>query len=102
MGKIYRKPENSSSSKQKKYKDFESFTESYRKISPYVNIGLVMAGSVLFFVWLGVTLDNRWATHPWMTVIGAGLGIFTGFYHFFKTIQSEEKKSQRLSDDQKR
>lgn len=94
MRKIYRKAPNSLSSPEKKIKNIESFAESYRKIAPYLNIGLVMAGSVIFFVWLGITLDNHWGTYPWLTVVGAFLGIFTGFYHFIKTIQSEEKKNE--------
>ncbi len=92
MGKIYRKTPNNLTSPEKKLKNIESFAESYRKIAPYLNIGLVMAGSVIFFVWLGITLDNHWKTYPWLTVAGAFFGIFTGFYHFIKTIQSEEKK----------
>jgi F0F1-type ATP synthase assembly protein I len=59
-----------------------------------LNIGFVLAGSVLLFTWLGVTLDKHWSTHPWLTVVGAFLGIFTGFYHFIKTILNEQKKQQ--------
>jgi len=73
----------------------DSLPAAYRKLAPYLNIGFVLAGSVLFFTWLGFTLDKRWSTQPWLTVLGAFLGIFTGFYHFIKIILVEEKKDQK-------
>lgn len=92
MPRIQRKLLNNSSPENGENHKSDSLPTAYRRVAPYLNIGFVLAGSVLFFTWLGFTLDKRWATRPWLTVLGAFLGIFTGFYHFIKIIQSEEKK----------
>jgi F0F1-type ATP synthase assembly protein I len=94
VARIPRKSLNNSSLENTENKKSDSLPAAYRKITPYLNIGLVLAGSVLFFTWLGFTLDKHWSTRPWLTVIGAFLGIFTGFYHFIKIILNEERKGQ--------
>ncbi len=73
-------------------KDSGSLAETYRKLAPYLNIGYVWAISVIAFTLLGVYLDNRWQTKPWLTLAGALLGIFSGFYHLIKTVIQEDKK----------
>jgi len=96
--RIHRKSINNYSPGNGNKHDSESLPEAYRRAGPYLNIGFVLAGSVLLFTWLGITLDHRWSTQPWLTVVGAFFGIFTGFYHFFKTIMSEQKKQQNQLD----
>lgn len=77
--------------------NIESLVEAYRKAGPYLNIGLVWALAVLFFTWLGIELDKKLNTVPWLTVSGALLGIATGFYHFIKTVMNEDKKNRKSS-----
>jgi len=67
----------------------ENLSEAYRKVGPYLNIGVVWMASVLFFTWIGITLDTKLDTKPWLTLTGAILGIVTGFYHFIKTVLSQ-------------
>jgi F0F1-type ATP synthase assembly protein I len=95
VARIPRKSLNNFSPENPENQKSESLPAAYRKIAPYLNIGMVLAGSVLFFTWLGFILDKHWSTRPWLTVVGAFLGIFTGFYHFIKIILSEEKKDQK-------
>src|SRR5512137_2817119 len=76
VGRIQRNLQNNSSPENSEYQKSDSLSAAYRKIGPYMNIGFVLAGSVLFFTWLGFTLDKHWSTHPWLTVVGAFLGIF--------------------------
>ncbi len=71
-------------------KHSENLAEAYRKVGPYLNIGVVWMASVLIFTWIGITLDKKWDTKPWLTLTGAILGIITGFYHFIKTVLSQK------------
>ncbi|MCD6507645.1 AtpZ/AtpI family protein [Candidatus Poribacteria bacterium] len=38
----------------------------------------------------GIYLDRRFGTHPWLTLLGAMLGIFVGFAGLYGTFRSEE------------
>ncbi len=73
-----------------------SLMQAYRELSPYLNLGYVFLGAVLFFTWVGWMLDNLWNTRPWLTLVGALIGIFGGFYHFFKTVlRSSDQNEQQ-------
>jgi F0F1-type ATP synthase assembly protein I len=85
---------NNENSQSSKNTQIESFAQVYRKLGPYLNIGLVWAVAVLFFTWIGFKLDARWDTKPWLTTAGAIFGIITGFYHFIKTVMTEENNKK--------
>jgi len=85
---------NQNNSQNNKRTQIESFAQSYRKFGPYLNIGLVWAISVLFFTWIGIKLDDYWGIKPWLTTAGAIFGIITGFYHFIKTVTTEENNKK--------
>lgn len=72
-------------------KTIEGLGEAYRRLAPYLNIGYVWAASVIAFTLLGIYLDKRFSTKPWLTLVGALLGIVTGFYNFIKTVTRQEK-----------
>lgn len=40
---------------------------------------------------LGLWLDGRWGTRPWLAVIGVVLGIAAGFYNFFRVVLGTTK-----------
>jgi F0F1-type ATP synthase assembly protein I len=79
-------------------KSSENFAEAYRKLSPYLNIGIVWAILVFLFTWIGIKLDKSWQTEPWFTLLGSIFGITTGFYHFIKTVSCEEKKNKKTEE----
>jgi F0F1-type ATP synthase assembly protein I len=87
------------SSQEKSTKTLESLSEAYRKLTPYLNIGTVWAISVIFFTWIGWLLDHYWDTEPWMTVVGAILGVITGFYHFFKVVSRAPGENDKNNRD---
>jgi F0F1-type ATP synthase assembly protein I len=72
-----------------------SLSEAYRKLAPYLNIGYFFGVSVTGLTLLGYYLDRRWQTDPWLTLVGATLGIGMGFYNFFKTVFAMEKKDRK-------
>jgi F0F1-type ATP synthase assembly protein I len=93
VNRIYPKKVNKST-EGKSGKTLETLSEAYRKLAPYLNIGTTWAISVLFFTWLGWYFDNKWETNPLLTVVGAFIGISTGFYHFIKVVAQESKKDK--------
>ncbi len=80
-------------------KNLESLADAYRKAAPYLNIGYVWASSVILFTLLGWFLDKQWDTRPYLTIIGAFLGVVTGFYNFIKTVFSLEKKQEKKVEE---
>lgn len=50
------------------------------------SVGLVLAICVGLGAGLGVWLDNRWGTNPWMTVVGVGLGSAAGFVQLVREV----------------
>jgi F0F1-type ATP synthase assembly protein I len=85
---------NHNNSQSNKSNQIESFAQAYRKFGPYLNIGMVWALSVLFFTWIGIKLDEYWEIKPWLTTAGAVFGIITGFYHFIKTVMTEDNNKK--------
>ena len=80
----------------------QKFSESLRKVAPYLNIGGVFAGCLLIGVFLGHWLDGKWGTEPWMLLTGSLLGIVSGFYHFFKVVfgLQQGQQGQERGDDE--
>jgi len=77
------------------------FSESLRKVAPYLNIGGVMAGCLVIGVLGGHWLDKRYGTEPWFLLGGSLLGIVSGFYHFFKIVLHIGKSTDTHGDDKK-
>lgn len=63
-----------------------------REFAYFSSIGLSIAISIFLGLFAGVYLDRRFGTHPWLTLIGLGLGIAAGF----KNIALALKKSRKL------
>jgi ATP synthase protein I len=63
-----------------------------RELAYFSTIGLSIALSIFIGLFAGVYLDRRFDAHPWLTLIGLGLGIAAGF----KNIALALKKSRKL------
>ncbi|MEZ4703014.1 MAG: AtpZ/AtpI family protein [Rhodothermales bacterium] len=50
----------------------------------FLGLGIQAGVSVAFYVGIGLLLDRRLGTLPWLTLLGAGLGIVTMFVLFFR------------------
>lgn len=58
----------------------------YEDIGNYLGLGLQLAVTVVVMVFLGIWLDKKLDTNPWMTVVCSFLGIFAALYSFVKTV----------------
>ena len=58
----------------------------YEDIGNYLGLGLQLAVTVVVMVFLGIWLDRKLDTNPWMTVTCSFLGIFAALYSFIKTV----------------
>jgi len=63
-----------------------------KELAYFSTIGLSVALSIFIGLAIGVYLDRRWDTTPWLTLIFLGLGIAAGF----KNIGLAIKKSRNL------
>lgn len=60
-------------------------------IGNYLGLGLQLALTVGVMVFLGVWLDGKFNTNPWLTVGCSILGIFAALFSFIKTVLKSGK-----------
>jgi len=64
---------------------------SIRELSYYSSIGLQVALSIFIGLAIGVYLDNRFDTNPWMMLIFLALGIAAGYRNIGLAIRKSRK-----------
>lgn len=57
----------------------------------YLGLGLQLAVTVIVMVFLGIWLDEKFNTKPWLMVVCSFLGIFAALYSFIKTVLKSDK-----------
>ncbi len=67
-------------------KGLSDLAKGYQKASPIIAASTSLVVAVAAFTGLGVWLDKRFGTSPWLTLAGALLGMTGGFIGFFKTV----------------
>jgi ATP synthase protein I len=63
-----------------------------RELAYYSSLGLQVALSIFIGLFVGVYLDRRFDTAPWLTLIGLAMGIAAGYRNIGLAI----KRSRRL------
>jgi ATP synthase protein I len=63
-----------------------------KELAYYSSIGLSLALSIFIGLAIGLYLDRRWGSSPWLTLIFLGLGIAAGYRNIGLAI----KKSRKL------
>lgn len=74
----------------KKDKD-PSNSNLYKDYAPYLGLGIQLATTIVLMVFLGIWLDGKFNTSPYLTLVFSFLGIFTGMYHFIKSVTRLDK-----------
>ena len=62
-----------------------------KELAYYSSIGLSIALSIFIGLGIGVYLDRRFGTNPWLTLIFLGLGIAAGFRNIGLAIKKSRK-----------
>ena len=67
-------------------KGLSNLAEGYQKASPYIAASTSLVAAVGVFTGLGIWLDRKFGTTPWLTLVGVIVGMTGGFISFFKTV----------------
>jgi F0F1-type ATP synthase assembly protein I len=62
-----------------------------REAAPYLGLGTALAVTVLGGLAAGHWIDGRLGTEPLFFLLGAGLGLFAGFYNFFRQVAGRRR-----------
>lgn len=68
------------------------FSDSYRKIGPYLGLGTQLAATIILMFFLGRWLDKQFNTEPFLMISFSLIGGFAGIYNFIKTVLDLNKK----------
>lgn len=72
-------------------KGLSNLAEGYRKAAPYIGASTSLVAAVGLFTWAGIWLDGKFGTRPWLTILGAVLGMTGGFISFFRTVLGKKR-----------
>ena len=64
----------------------------------YGSVGLELAVSVLLGLFGGRWLDGKLGTDPWLTWIGLGLGIVTGYRAIWLALKRANREAKRAEE----
>ncbi|HAY36940.1 MAG: AtpZ/AtpI family protein [Bacteroidetes Order II. Incertae sedis bacterium] len=76
--------------------DGPNWQSSLKDASPYLTIGIQLAGSMLFYVGVGYFMDKWLDTTPWLLVTGSVVGMAA----FFIQLVRIAKEVEGNEDDQ--
>jgi len=68
----------------------EEKSRKLRELGIYLGLGLQLAVTVAVLAFLGIWLDKKFDTTPWLTIIFSFLGVITGMYTFLKTVLNKK------------
>lgn len=74
-------------------KGLSGVADGYRKAAPYMAASSALVAAVGVFLGLGYWLDKKLGNEvPWLTMLGALIGMTGGFISFFKTVLRGTRK----------
>ena len=74
-------------------------TSALRTAYAYSHLGLTFAATILAFLFGGKFLDEKWGTHPYLTLTGAFLGSAAGFYYIIKELVIKQNLEDKKEKD---
>ena len=74
-------------------KGLSNLASGYQKAAPYMAASTSLVAAVGVFLGLGYWLDKKLGNRvPWLTMLGALVGMTAGFISFFKTVLGTRSK----------
>jgi F0F1-type ATP synthase assembly protein I len=68
-------------------KGLSNLADGYRKAAPFIAASTQLVAAVGVFMFLGWWLDKKLGHEvPWLLMVGAVVGMVSGFVSFFKTV----------------
>ncbi|NWF87987.1 MAG: AtpZ/AtpI family protein [Ignavibacteriaceae bacterium] len=68
-----------------------SSSNPFKDYAPYLGLGVQLAASIVILLFIGIWLDGKFDSSPYLTLVFSFLGIFTGMYHFIKSVTRLDK-----------
>ena len=66
-------------------------TNLFKDYAPYLGLGVQLAASIIIMVFIGIWLDGKFNTSPFLTLLFSVLGIAAGMYNFIKSVTRLDK-----------
>ena len=74
-------------------KGLSSLAEGYRKAAPYIGASTSLVASVGLFTLVGIWLDGRFGTTPWLMLLWLGLGLAAGFRGVLRAVRRADREA---------
>ena len=72
--------------------DARDWTRGLREAAPLLGLGMTLAVTVLAGLGAGYWLDGRLGTRPVFLLLGGGVGVGVGMYHFIASVAASSKQ----------
>lgn len=79
--------------------DEEGPTSVWAEQGKYLGYGMTFAMATLLFFFLGLWLDGKLGTTPWLSFLGAFAGGGTGFYNLYAHVILEPAAKKKLDEE---
>lgn len=66
-------------------------TNLFKDYAPYLGLGAQLTASIIIMVFIGIWLDGKFNSSPYLTLVFSVLGIAVGMYHFIKSVTRLDK-----------
>lgn len=60
-----------------------------------MGVGLQFAASILLFLFVGMWLDGKLGTGPWLLILGVFVGGSAGFYSMYRRLVIEPREREK-------
>lgn len=73
----------------------------WKGVGHYTTVGLELALSVLFGLWVGTWLDGKLGTR-WISLVGFGFGVAAGARTVWRALQRANREAERAEQEEQR